>query len=97
MKENIRAKLLGLCRRLEELDAMLAAPDAADDMKRFTDLYWRQAYLAAEAGDDVGGGEIDCLLVFARLAVAGGNEFACEVWGLIGAVAGVELSSFLGE
>ena len=38
MKENIRAKLLGLCRRLEELDAMLAAPDAADDMKRFTDL-----------------------------------------------------------
>ena len=38
MKENIRAKLLGLCRRLEELDAMLAAPDAADDMKRFTEL-----------------------------------------------------------
>ena len=38
MKENIRAKLLGLCRRLEELDAMRAAPDAADDMKRFTEL-----------------------------------------------------------
>ena len=40
-------------------------------LQRFTDLHWRQAYLAAEAGDDVGGGEIDCLLVFARLAVAG--------------------------
>ena len=45
----------------------------------------------------VGGGEIDCLLVFAGLAVAGGDEFACKVWGLIGAVAGVELRSFLGE
>ena len=40
-------------------------------LQRFTHLHWRQAYLAAEAGDDVGGGEIDCLLVFARLAVAG--------------------------
>ena len=40
-------------------------------LQRFTDLHWRQAYLAAEAGDDVGGGEIDCLLVFARLAVSG--------------------------
>ena len=40
-------------------------------LQRFTDLHWRQAYLAAEAGDDVGGGEIDGLLVFARLAVAG--------------------------
>ena len=65
-------------------------------LQRFTDLHWRQAYLAAEAGDDVGGGEIDCLLVFARLAVAGGNEFACEVWGLIGAVAGVELRYLFG-
>ena len=45
----------------------------------------------------VGGGEIDCLLVFAGLAVAGGDEFSCKVWGLIGAVAGVELRSFLGE
>ena len=66
-------------------------------LQRFTDLHCRQAYLAAEAGDDVGGGEIDGLLVFAGLAVAGGDEFACEVWGLIGAVAGVELRSFLGE
>ena len=40
-------------------------------LQRFTDLHCRQAYLAAEAGDDVGGGEIDGLLVFARLAVAG--------------------------
>ena len=40
-------------------------------LQRFTDLHCRQAYLAAEAGDDVGGGEIDCLLVFAGLAVAG--------------------------
>ena len=40
-------------------------------LQRFTDLHWRQAYLAAEAGDDVGGGEIDGLLVFAGLAVAG--------------------------
>ena len=38
-------------------------------LQRFTDLHWRQAYLAAEAGDDVGGGEIDGLLVFAELAV----------------------------
>ena len=66
-------------------------------LQRFTDLHCRQAYLAAEAGDDVGGGEIDGLLVFAGLAVAGGDEFACKVWGLIGAVAGVELRSFLGE
>ena len=44
----------------------------------------------------VGGGEIDCLLVFAGLAVAGGDEFACEVWGLIGAVAGVELRYLFG-
>ena len=66
-------------------------------LQRFTHLHWRQTYLAAEAGDDVGGGEIDGLLVFAGLAVAGGDEFACKVWGLIGAVAGVELRSFLGE
>ena len=38
MKDSIRAKLMGLCRRLEELDAMLAAPDAADDMNRFREL-----------------------------------------------------------
>ena len=44
----------------------------------------------------VGGGKIDGLLVFAGLAVAGGDEFACKIWGLIGAVAGVELRSFLG-
>ena len=60
-------------------------------LQRFTDLHWRQAYLTAEAGDDVGGGEIYGLLVFAGLAVAGGDEFACKVWGLIGAVALVEL------
>ena len=40
-------------------------------LQRLPDLHWRQAYLAAEAGDDVGGGEIDGLLAFARLAVAG--------------------------
>ena len=66
-------------------------------LKRFANLHWRQMYLAAKAGDDVGGGEIDGLLVFAGLAVAGGDEFACKVWGLIGAVAGVELRSFLGD
>ena len=65
-------------------------------LKRFANLHWRQTYLAAEAGDDVGGGEIDCLLVFAGLAVAGGDEFACKVWGLIGAVAGVELRYLFG-
>ena len=65
-------------------------------LQRFTDLHWRQAYLAAEAGDDVGGGEIDGLLVFAGLAVAGGDEFACKVCGLIGAVAGVELRYLFG-
>ena len=65
-------------------------------LQRFTDLHWRQAYLAAEAGDDVGGGEIDGLLVFAGLAVAGGDEFACKVWGLIGAVASVEPCDLVG-
>lgn len=35
MKDSMRGKLLSLCRRLEEIDAMLAAPDAADDMNRF--------------------------------------------------------------
>ena len=38
MKESIRAKLMGLCRRLEEIDVTLAAPDAADDMNRFREL-----------------------------------------------------------
>lgn len=38
MKESMRAKLSRLCRRLEEIDAMLAAPDAANDMNRFRDL-----------------------------------------------------------
>ena len=65
-------------------------------LQRFTHLHWRQTYLAAESGDDVGGGEIDGLLVFAGLAVAGGDEFACKVWGLIGAVAGVELRYLFG-
>ena len=67
-------------------------------LQHFTDLHCRQAYLAAEAGDDVGGGEINGLLVFAGLAVAGDDEFACKVWGLIGAVASgqgrVERGSF---
>lgn len=34
----MRAKLSRLGRRLEEIDAMLAAPDAANDMNRFRDL-----------------------------------------------------------
>jgi len=38
MKESMRGKLLGLCRRLEEIDAMLAAPETASDMNRFRDL-----------------------------------------------------------
>ena len=38
MKESMRSKLLQLGRRLEEIDAMLAAPDAANDMNRFRDL-----------------------------------------------------------
>ena len=29
---------MGLCRRLEEIDVTLAAPDAADDMNRFREL-----------------------------------------------------------
>ncbi len=43
MKESIRAKLMGLCRRLEEIDATLAAPDAADDMNRFRSLSQERA------------------------------------------------------
>ncbi len=38
MKESMRNKLMHLGRRLEEIDAMLAAPDAANDMNRFRDL-----------------------------------------------------------
>lgn len=38
MKESMRSKLTQLGRRLEEIDAMLAAPDAANDMNRFRDL-----------------------------------------------------------
>ncbi len=38
MKDSVRGKLTGLCRRLEEIDAMLAAPDAASDMNRFRAL-----------------------------------------------------------
>ena len=43
MKDSMRSKLLGLCRRLEEIDAMLAAPDAADDMNRFRALSQERA------------------------------------------------------
>ena len=35
MKESMRSKLVQLGRRLEEIDAMLSAPDAANDMNRF--------------------------------------------------------------
>ena len=84
-------------KQLPKLAIMTTIAYKTHVLQRFTDLHWRQAYLAAEAGDDVGGGEIDGLLVFAGLAVAGGDEFACKVWGLIGAVAGVELRSFLGD
>lgn len=38
MKESMRAKLMSLCRRLEEIDAMLAAPEIAGDVNRFRDL-----------------------------------------------------------
>ena len=38
-------------------------------LQRFTDLYGRQTHLATESRHDVGGGEIDCLLVFAGLAI----------------------------
>ena len=34
----MRSKLVQLGRRLEEIDAMLSAPDAANDMNRFRDL-----------------------------------------------------------
>lgn len=34
---------MGLCRRLEEIDATLAAPDAADDMNRFRSLSQERA------------------------------------------------------
>ena len=43
MKDSMRSKLVGLCRRLEEIDAMLAAPDAADDMNRFRALSQERA------------------------------------------------------
>ncbi|MDY2899072.1 MAG: PCRF domain-containing protein, partial [Candidatus Aphodousia sp.] len=38
MKESMRSKLQQIGRRLEEIDAMLAAPDCADDMNRFRNL-----------------------------------------------------------
>ena len=38
-------------------------------LQRFTDLHWRQAYLAAEARHDVGSGEIYRFLVLAGLAI----------------------------
>ena len=38
-------------------------------LQRFTDLHSRQPYLATESRHDVGGGEIDGLLVFAGLAI----------------------------
>ena len=34
----MRSKLLGLCRRLEEIDDMLATPESTNDMNRFRDL-----------------------------------------------------------
>ena len=38
MKESMRSKLQQIARRLEEIDAMLASPDATNDMNRFRDL-----------------------------------------------------------
>lgn len=43
MKESMRSRLKGLCLRLEEIDAMLAAPDAADDLNRFRSLSQERA------------------------------------------------------
>ena len=43
MKDSMRSKLLGLCRRLEEIDAMLASPEATNDMNRFRDLSCERA------------------------------------------------------
>ena len=58
-------------KQLPKLAIMTTIAYKTHVLQRFTDLHWRQTYLAAEAGDDVGGGEIDGLLVFAGLAVAG--------------------------
>ena len=38
MKESMRSKLQQIARRLEEIDAMLASPEATNDMNRFRDL-----------------------------------------------------------
>ena len=38
MKESMRSKLKQIARRLEEIDAMLASPEATNDMNRFRDL-----------------------------------------------------------
>jgi peptide chain release factor 1 len=43
MKESMRSRLKSLCLRLEEIDAMLAAPDAADDLNRFRSLSQERA------------------------------------------------------
>ena len=65
-------------------------------LQRFTDLHWRQAYLAAEAGDDVRGGEIYRLLVLPGLTITGGDKLPGEIRRLIRAVAGVELRYLFG-
>ncbi|MCF0254225.1 MAG: PCRF domain-containing protein, partial [Duodenibacillus sp.] len=38
MKDSMRDKLSGLCRRIEEIDLMLASPEVAGDMNKFRDL-----------------------------------------------------------
>ena len=50
MKESMRSKLNQLGRRLEEIDAMLAAPDAANDMNRFRDLSRERAEIEPVVG-----------------------------------------------
>ena len=55
-----------------------------------------QTHLSAESGHDVGGSEIDGVLVLLGLAIAGGDEFAGDVGSLVSAVATVETGNLVG-
>ena len=65
-------------------------------LQRLAHLHSRQTHLSAESGHDVGGSEIDGVLVLLGLAIAGGDEFAGDVRRLIRAVETVETGNLVG-
>ena len=79
-----------------ELAMMRTKAHKTKILQRLAHLHSRQPHLSAESGDDVGGSEIDGVLVLPGFAIACGDEFAGDVRRLIRAVAMVETGYLVG-